>query len=252
MPRVKNSDFDEMGAGGVQTAKLVLGVLEHLASRKVVGVTEIAQALGTTKTRVFRHLRTLVDQNYAVQEEGGDRYVAGPRLLTLARAASAAPDESLRQLARPVIHRLRDKLGHTVNLSVVYGDSVSIVETLPGNALVGVVMRTDVSLPLHCTAAGKLLLAERAKEGALPLNGNLERFTENTIIDPDALALELARIRQQGWASAPEEMVLGINALSAPIRDHHGQLAGMVSILASIQFITRQPSRELIEATTVR
>ena len=97
--------------------------------------------------------------------------------------------------------------------------------------------------------AGKLLLAERlAKNGALP-DGPLDKYTDNTITDPESLRLELVRIQEQGWAAAPEETALGINALSAPIRDDKGELVAMISILSSIQFIPRQPPRELIEAT---
>ncbi len=236
------------GAGGVMAIRLVLEILELLATQESVGVTELANKLRTTKPRVFRHLRTLVDQRYALQNEGNDRYAAGPRLIALGRAAALTPDDAIMRLARPTLHRLRESVGHTVNLSLVYGDTVSIVETLPGRSLIDVVMRTHASMPLHSTAAGKLLLAELFEaNGALP-PGPLETFTANTIVDADALRIELERVRQQGWAGAPEETLLGINALSAPIRDHRGELVAMVSVLGSIQFISRQPSRELVDA----
>jgi DNA-binding IclR family transcriptional regulator len=234
--------------GGVMAIRLVLEILEALAKRDSVGVTELSKALGTTKARIFRHLRTLVDQKYAVQDAGSERYGAGPRLIALARVASASPFDTIVRLSRPTMVKLRDEVGHTVNLSLVYGDSVSIVETLQGNSIIGVVMRTHSAMPLHSTAAGKLLLADRmARDGSMP-KPPLEKFTDNTITDPDALRMELGRVAEQGWAAAPEETVLGINALSAPIRDHKGELVAMISILSSIQFISRQPARELIEA----
>jgi len=235
--------------GGVMAIRLVLEVLEALAARDTVGVTELSKALDTTKARVFRHLRTLVDQGYAVQDAGSERYAAGPRLIALSRIAALTPSDGIIRLAQPTLRRMRDAFGHTVNLSLVYGDSVSIVETLQGNAIIGVVMRTHAGMPLHSTAAGKLLLAQRlAETGALP-EGPLEKFTENTITDRESLRLELTRVQEQGWAGAPEETVLGINALSAPIVDHRGELVAMISMLSSIQFITRQPARELIDAT---
>ena len=96
-------------------------------------------------------------------------------------------------------------------------------------------------------AAGKLLLAERLAKGAPLPPAPYEKFTENTIVDAEALRIELVRIDQQGWAAAPEEIVLGVNALSAPIRDDDGELVAMISLMSSIQFISRQPSRELID-----
>ena len=247
---IDEQDSDAAGApGGVMAIRLVLGIIETLASRESAGVTELAKALGTTKARVYRHLRTLVDQGYAVQDAESERYGAGPRLLALSRVAALTPFDAIVRLARPTMMRLRDAAGHTVNLSLVYGESVSIVETLQGNSIFGVVMRTHAPMPLHSTAAGKLLLAERlAQTGALSADP-LEKFTDNTITDAQALRSELLRVQEQGWAAAPEETMLGINALSAPIRDHRDELVGMISVLSSIQFIPRQPPRPLIDAT---
>ena len=246
---IPECEIEAPGAtGGVMAIRLVLGVIELLAQRDSVGVTELARALDTTKARVYRHLRTLVDQAYAVQDIDSERYAAGPRLIALARVAALMPSDAILRLARPTMMRLRDQVGHTVNFSLVYGDSASIVDTLQGHSIMGIVMQTNAPLPLHSTAAGKLLLAERlAQTGIVP--DGLEAFTTNTITDPELLRVELARIQEQGWAGAPEETMLGINALSAPVRDHRGELVAMISVLSSIQFIPRQPSRELIDAT---
>ncbi len=233
--------------GGVMAIRLALSIVEALAKQETVGVTELARALGTTKPRVFRHLRTLVDLGYAAQDPGTERYCAGPRMAALLRAAALTPDESLIRIARPVMARLRDRFGHAVNLSLVFGDSATIVETLQGNSFVGVTMRTHMPMPLHTTAAGKLLLAEMLEKGR-DLPEVFERFTEHSITDPASLRGELARVAGQGWAAAPEETVLGVNAISAPIRDHRGELAAMISIVGSIQYIARQPAPELIEA----
>lgn len=245
-----DSDSDAPGApGGVMAIRLVLGIIEQLARRESAGVTELARTLETTKARVYRHLRTLVDQGYAVQDTDTERYAAGPRLIALARIAALTPFDSIVRLARPVMTKLRDQVRHTINFSLVYGDGVEIVESLQGHSIIGVVMQTNAAMPLHSTAAGKLLLADRlARRGLLP-EGPLEKFTDHTITDPDSLRLELVRVREQGWAVAPEETALGINALSAPVRDHRGELVAMISILSSIQFIPRQPPRDLIEAT---
>lgn len=248
LKQVENEGEAPAGPGGVMAIRLVLEILEVLATRTSVGVTELSKQLDTTKARVYRHLRTLVDQRYAIQDQGSERYSAGPRLIGLSRVAALTPDEGLVRLARPTIHRLRDEFGHTVNLSLVYGDSVSIVETLQGNSLIGVVMRTHAGMPLHSTAAGKLLLAERLSKGVALPRGPFEKFTENTIIDLESLRMELQRVQKQGWASAPEETVLGINALSAPVHDHRGELVAMISMVSSIQFISRQPSRALLDA----
>src|SRR5690606_40563210 len=79
-------------------------------------ISELANALGTTKARVFRHLRTLADTGFAEQDPGTERYMAGPRLIGLARLAGLTPDEGIIRLARPAMMRLDRK-------SVVEGKS---------------------------------------------------------------------------------------------------------------------------------
>ena len=241
-------DHSMSGIGGVMAIRLVLSILGQLAKQASVGVTELSKALGATKPRIFRHLRTLVAEGYAVQDSGTDRYAAGPRLVALGYVAGLTPADSLLKLARATMVRLRDQFGHSVNLSLVYGDSVSIVESLPGSSFVGVAMRTHMPMPLHSTAAGKLLLSEMYARGKHLPGRPYKKFTENSITDSKALLIELDRIGKRGWACAPEEIALGINAISAPIRDHRGELVAMISLVGSIQFIPRRPSRVMVDA----
>ncbi len=233
---------------GVQAARAAVRILELLASREDVGVTEIARQTEMTKPRAYRHLRTLLTMGYAVQREGSERYARGPKLLALARAVGQSAEDGLIELARPVMQDLRERFDHSFNLSLVYGDSVSIVESLSGKALVGITVKLDEPLPLHSTAAGKLLLADRlARTGRMP-GGKLVQFTPYTITAPDDLRQELTNVAVRGWADAPQEVVLGINAVSTPVRDHKGDLVAMVSAMDSIQFIPPDPPAKLVEA----
>jgi DNA-binding IclR family transcriptional regulator len=233
---------------GVRAARVAIRILELLASRDDLGVSEIARETDTTKPRVFRHLRTLVSMGYAVQHHGSDRYARGPKLLALARVIGQSAEDGLIELARPVLRRLHQSFDHSFNLSLVYGDSVSIVESLAGKALVGITVQLNQEMPLHCTAAGKLLLVEQWKKEGRFAFGSLTRFTPRTIVDPQALRQELASVSARGWADAPDEVVLGINAVSVPVRDHRDELVAMVSAMDSIQFIPPDPPRELVDA----
>ena len=242
------SEPETSGDEGVRAARVTVRILELLAGRDDLGVTEIARETDMTKPRAYRHLRTLVAMGYAVQRAGSDRYARGPKLLALARAIGQSAEDALIELARPVLQGLHERFDHSFNLSLVYGDSVSIVESLPGKALVGISVKLDEPLPLHSTAAGKLLLAERHRANRpLPL-GKLTRYTQYTIVEPADLAPELEIIAEQGWADAPQEIVLGINAVSVPVHDHRGDLVAMLSAMDSIQFIPAEPAKELVDA----
>lgn len=233
---------------GVRAARVAVRILELLASREDLGVSEIARETDTTKPRVFRHLRTLVSMGYAVQHHGSDRYARGPKLLALARVIGQSAEDGLIELSRPVLQRLHQHFDHSFNLSLVYGESVSIVESLPGKALVGITVQLNQEMPLHCTAAGKLLLAERWRKERRIALGELTRFTPRTIVDATTMRQEIVTVSARGWADAPEEVVLGINAVSVPVRDHRGELVAMLSAMDSIQFIPPNPPGELVDA----
>lgn len=234
---------------GVQAVQLVLEILEHLAKQEVAGVTEIANALGSTKARVHRHLRTLVNTGYAIQEPGGERYCAGPRLVVLAQML--AIENSLTSVARPVMQRVRNALGHTLALAKITGARASMVDCCEGTGPVAVAVRTGIDMPLHSNAGGKLVYAFGERDvqqsiGSVPL----EKFTEHTITDPETLKAEVERVRQQGWANAPEEFVIGINAVAAPIFDRENRLIATIALVNSIQFLGRRPTVEQIGAVT--
>ena len=247
MPRGSPTESDPLQ--GVQAVQLVLEILEHLAKQEVAGVTEIATALGTTKARVHRHLRTLVNAGYAVQEAGGERYCAGPRLIVLAQMLSM--ENSLTSVARPVMQKLRNALGHTVALAKVTGGRSSMVDSVEGGGIVSIAVRTGLDLPLHANAGGKLVLAFGDPEIQQSVgSAKLEKFTDHTITDAETLKAEVDRVRQQGWANAPEEFVIGLNAVAAPIFDSRTRLVATIALVDSIQFLGRRPTVEQISSLT--
>jgi DNA-binding IclR family transcriptional regulator len=232
---------------GVQAVLLVLEIIEHLAKQEVAGVTEIAKTLGSTKARVHRHLRTLVNTGYAVQEAAGERYRAGPRLTVLAEML--ASENTFTSVARPIMLRLRDALGHTITLGKVTGGAANMVDAIQGNGPINIGVRVGLDLPLHANAGGKLVLAFGDPELRAQIDGlPLERYTEHTIIDVDTLRAEIEQVRHQGWANAPEEFVTGVNALSAPIFDQNRKLIGTLGMVNSIQFLGRRPTAEQISS----
>ena len=236
-----------MSEEGIKSARVAIAIVELLARHDELGVSEIARATGTTKARAFRHLRTLMALGYAVQNSASERYARGPRMVALARVIGLSAEGGLVELARPVMQRLNHKVPHAINLSLVHGEQVSIVESLPGKALIAVTVRLNEPIPLHATAAGKLFLADRFPEGA-GIPGKLAQFTDATLTDPAELRADLERVAARGWADAPEQSVLGINAVSAPIRDHRGELVAMLSAMDSIQFIPAEPPPKLVAA----
>src|SRR5689334_21969259 len=100
---------------GVQALVLALQLLEHLTiNEKPSRVTDLARALSTSKNRVHRHLRTLVQAGYASQDPDSERYSPGIRLIQMGNAVANRYD--LLSISRPIMQRLRDTYGLTVVL----------------------------------------------------------------------------------------------------------------------------------------
>jgi len=234
---------------GVQAAVVMLRTIEYLSeTRKPVGVTALAQALGTTKSRVHRHLQTLVQHGYVIQAADSEKYQVGPRLVTLARHISEGFD--IAGFVSPALRELRDNLGHFAIYSQMEDAGMRVLATVSGTSPIEIGVKQGSLLPFHASAQGKLALAFGPDDvRRRVLASKLEKYTPHTIAKPAALEREIAMIRRQGWAVAPNEVAVGLNALAAPVRDASGGLVGAVGIVDLAQFVAPEPAKDQIQQT---
>lgn len=231
---------------GVQAVVLTLHILEHLGqSRKPLGVTAIATALGINKSRIYRHLRTLVSEGYLKQCSDTERYEVGVKFVHLGRAVFDRLHVG--EIALPFLTALRDTLGHSTVISEIEPGGVRVLSTVSGKSAIEIGVKQGSLMPFHSSAQGKIALAfgdERLRRTVL--RSRLEILTPKTIVSTTALSKDLDKICRQRWAVAPNESLLGLNALAAPVFDATGKLVAAVAIVDSIQFIEAVPSAEQI------
>lgn len=232
---------------GVQAVLFALQILEHVAVQKeAIGVTVLAEHFGTNKSRIFRHLKTLAQQGYVVQDEASERYRVGARLIALGQAISYSVD-ILRE-AGVVMRKVRNTVNHSVVLSMMDRGGLRVVTVESGTSAVEITVKPGSLLHYHSSAQGKIALAYGGSAlQTRVVEDGLESYTPYTIVEAAALDKELARVRAQGWSVAPNEAVIGLNALAAPIFDASGKLAASIAIVDSVQFIGEQPSDLQIE-----
>jgi IclR family KDG regulon transcriptional repressor len=243
MPRVSG----QTEGNGVQAVVLALGMLEFMAQeQRSVGVTELSRAFRTTKSRIHRHLQTLLEAGYIVQDKETERYRVSARLMALGQAVSDGHELSI--TARPAMRALRDELGHSVALSVPEQDGVRIISVLPGNSNLEIGVKPGSILPFHNSAQGKIALAF-GEESMLRrvLNQPYNPSTPHTLCDPLDLAANIRMIRAQGWAQAPSESLIGLNAIAAPIFDALGHYVGALGMVDSIQHIVDPPAKAQVD-----
>jgi DNA-binding IclR family transcriptional regulator len=213
----------------VQSVDRAISVMEFLSHRGWSGVTEISRELKIHKSTAYRLLTTLRDRGLVEQDAATEKYRLGFGLVLLARAVSA--DLDILRCARPVCERLSERTGETVTIAVLEGDDAVIIHQSISRASVLGVDWTGRHTPLHATAAGKIFLAYMPEGQLLSILGRpLERFTENTIIDPASLKDHTSKIPDEGYGYTVEELEPGLNAVGAPIRGAEGAVVGAVSM----------------------
>ncbi|TDI63851.1 MAG: IclR family transcriptional regulator [Alphaproteobacteria bacterium] len=225
-----------------------LSIIETMAHADgPIGVSELARSTGTTKPRIYRHLRTLVDQGYVTQDPLTDKYLLSLRLFHLGQAI-AEKTEFLSE-ARRIMPILRDRAKQTVTVGQAEDNGVRILDISRFRAEFEITTPPGTLFEFHSSAQGKIALAFGPKRLWQKVeNHPLRKRTEKTNTDVARLKEEVDKIKKLGWAVAPEEVLIGINALAAPILDGTGMLAGTITIVGSVQYLKPKPAPELIAA----
>jgi DNA-binding IclR family transcriptional regulator len=207
----------------LQSADRALAILAAFnPDRSSLRVSELARELGLHKSTVSRLLSTL--QARGLVRRDGDDFAPGPELARL--GALAVTSLPLAQVAREPLGKLAEVTGETVNLAIRRGDEAVNVLQVQTTHFVGMTDWTGRGAPLHATANGKILLAF----GDAPAPGRLVALTDRTIVDRNALETELGRVRANGYATAAEELEIGLVAVAAPVLDSQGVCVGAVSV----------------------
>ncbi len=250
-PRRKPDKSDTVKSRySVQSLVVGLRIVEALAKGGgLKGVTELARDLGPTKWVIFRHLHTLCEQGFAVRDPTTEKYEVGRRLHAL---KDALPSRYVWvHRAREVALRLRQEVGLTVSVATPLEDKtgVIIVDVEVGSQNVLFTLKLGAIFDFHSSAHGKVALAYG--DPALlerTIERGLRKATPRTIANADALRREVRKVRERGWADAPEQAEVNMNALVAPVFSAQGTYEGSIGIFGSIEQIGPDPSPHLIQA----
>ncbi len=203
------------------------------AARPVLGIADIADSLGMSRSTTHRYVITLVALGYL--EQGASRkYRLGLRVTDL--GMSALDSAGLREHAHHELQELRQRTSHTAGLGVLDGEEVLYIDRVRGfrreRSEAGLDPRPGSRLPVHCTAIGKLLLAYLPEHEQRELLAKLAltKHGPNTITAKKALRDELERIRREGLAVDDQELAPELRALAAPVREETGAVRAAVNL----------------------
>jgi len=238
----------------VKTTDRIFRIVETLQELDGGRVSEVAEALDMADSTVHRHLKSLRENEYVVQE--GDIYHVGFRFLNLGDYARNRKE--LYRLAEPKLEQLAEETNENVQLMIEeHGVGVHVFNTSVKHGISTEKYPVGRASPLHCMAAGKAILAHLDEERLdAILSRDLEAVTEKTITDPEELRRELETIREEGVAFSSEEAVRGIRGIAAPVLDADMAPIGSVNISGPITRVKDEVYREelpqkVLEASNV-
>jgi IclR family KDG regulon transcriptional repressor len=231
-----------------QTVQRALDILQVFIDHKgEASLADISKSSGLGTGTIYRILSVLRKNGYIITGDSRGRYLIGTKFLEFGGIVKSTL--KIEDVARPFMQKLQKLINESVHVSRVHGYQMSYLEIIHSSQVLRIVPVIGVEAPLHCTAAGKVFLAQLGSDefGKLFKKGKrLQSFTNNTITDIEALKKQLERVREDGIAIDREECVPGVTDVAAPIMDSDGKLAACLGVFIPSPRATEEKIASLI------
>lgn len=212
----------------VSTTLTSFEIIENIHKNNGGTISEIANEVGLAKSTAHRHLRTLKDAGWIVEEEG--TYHLGLRFLQLGKRAQRR--NTAYNLIKEKVEQIAEETGERSQFIIEEnGYGLYLYTALGENAV-----RTDSGegkrMLLNSISAGKAILAEMDEERVRQIIDarGLPRSTPNTITDEESLFDELKQIRELGYAINEGESTEGLRAVSVPVKGPEEEVLGAIGV----------------------
>ena len=221
------ADRDRERGRTIRSVEIAFAIIDVLQSNDGIGVTELADELGHSKSTIHSHLRTLEEQRIVARD--GDGYRLSLRLLDMANHVREQIDNY--DVIKTEVDKLAEETGEIAQFGIEEHGKVSYLYKEAGEDAVVTASRVGTQQPLHSTALGKTMLAFLPPEEAREYVDTIDftSSTPQTITSRDALLEELEATRERGYGIDDEENIEGLRCVAAPITDG-GTVLGAVSL----------------------
>jgi DNA-binding IclR family transcriptional regulator len=231
MPIRKN----QAGSNSIQVIERLARLLDVVAAHEdSVSLKILSAETGLHPSTAFRILASLAEHGFVERSSRGN-YQLGVKLMQLGSRVSASVD--IRKVALPLMEKLRDHLGETVNLTVREGDEVVYIERSLAKRMIRVEQVIGSRAPLHVTAVGKLLLGDQGEAAcrSYAKRSKLPAYTKNTHTKITALLHDCIAAAKRGYALDNEEAELGVGCIGTLVHDASGHVVAGLSVSAPIE-----------------
>jgi len=204
----------------MRSVERILAVFEIFsAERSSLMLQEIAEGIDLPKSTTFRIVQSLEKAGYLVRLED-QKYCLSFRFTRLAGLVKSTL--SIWEIARSIMAELAEETRETVSIHTVNGknrvciDSIATVASPLRN-----VVQPGEQVPLAAGAGSKVLMAHMPKAALTPILASITRSTKRSQAE---MLAELEEVRNRGYAVSHGERLLGLSAVSAPIKDTNDEV----------------------------
>lgn len=230
----------------VEAVRTTCHILDILQSRKRVGVTEIADEVGMAKGAVHRHLTTLDDCEYVVNENG--EYRLSLRYLDMANHVKELVGKY--DVIADELQRLAGETGLISQFATEEHGWVTYIYKADSESDIQTASSAGKREYMHSTALGKTMLAQLSDDRITAIldRRGMPAKTAHTFTEMPALLDHLEDIREQGYAIDNEENIEGLCCVAMPVTDE-SKVFGAVSLSGPVSRMTNDRIvDELVEA----
>ena len=210
-----------------------LRAMELLAVRPR-SAPELADALGVHVRTARRVLKRLDGEGY-VQLTDDRRRRYRPTMRVVALAGQVVERAELPVTALPHVKALRERVGASCHLCVPSHLFALCLVHDEGEGAGACRPHLRELVPCHCTAAGKALMAWRARWRDAVLEQPLTSFTERTSVGPESLRRELSRTLARGYSIEDREYEASTRGLAAPVFADTGEAVAALAVVAPVE-----------------
>lgn len=222
------AERDEVGGlamGGLDRAAAILAAFDP--DHRELTLAALVARSGLPRSTAHRTADKMIRLGWL--DKPRDRYRVGNRLFEI---SSLAPIRlELREAVLPFLQDLHHATKTTVQLGVLDGTQVLVVEKITGHRPMPMLSQTGGTIPAYCSALGRAMLAYSPPERVdAVLAAGLPARTPRTLTNPVAVLRELTAVPDQGWAVDREEGIIGVSCVAAPIFGPLGEVLAALSV----------------------
>ncbi len=232
-------------SAGVQAT---LAVLDLLAARSPLSLSEISRELGVAKSTLHRICAVLVDRGWAVRD-GDGRFSLGIRALRLGSSSSELP---IVTAFKTVAAEFLTRHDESIALAILDGFESLFVALEETSQPVRLVTHVGSKTPAFASASGRVVLASHPPASVAAMYGGklLVTPTGRRLNGVAELQAILAEVREQGYAENVEETADGLYAVSVPVTNDDRVTLAALTALVPVSRIT--PERRALIVAELR